>query len=78
MPYYFFSRTSPPPAFGKFLVSGVVVAATENDAIAQLNSALRKGNNRDDAQDFVFQNLATASRANADGLIAITTAEEED
>ena len=77
MALFFFFRSSPAPYSGKYLVSGVVEAATEDDAIAQLGAALRRGKSQDDAQNFVFQDLATTPPAKTDGLIVIITAEEK-
>ena len=77
MKSFYFSRTAPPPAFGKYLVSGVIEAPTEDDAIAQIGKALREARSRDSAQNFQIQDLAMVSRANPYGLIAITTAEED-
>jgi DNA sulfur modification protein DndC len=72
----YFSRTTFPPAFGKYLISGVVEAATAEDAIANLDLSLRGAKSRDSAQSFHFMDLDTASRANARGILAVTTAEE--
>ena len=74
---FYFSRTAAPKAFGKYLVSGVIEAASEEDALAQITTALRKARHKDTAQDFHLQDLVTASRANPYGLLAITTAEED-
>ena len=74
---FYFSRTAAPKAFGKYLVSGVIEAASEEDALAQITTALRKARHKDTAQDFHLQDLATASRENPYGLLVITTAEED-
>jgi hypothetical protein len=75
--YFYFSRTSPPPTFGKYLVSGVIEAPDEEAALDALGNALKTAKSRDSVQNFHIIALATASRDNPNGLLAITTAEED-
>lgn len=75
--YFYFSRTSAPPRFGKFLVSGVIEARDEDAAIAQLEAALKAARSREDAQNFHFQALADVSRDDLYRILVTTMGEED-
>jgi hypothetical protein len=73
--YFYFSRkTAPHPLAGGYLVSGVLLAETEERAREKLGAEIDKhANLLDRASDFAFSDLDAVERVDH-GLIAITTA----